>query len=194
MYDIIPRKDSIILATIDVLDELGIQGLTINEIARKVGISEGAIYKHYKSKSALIGAVIDHFFMFDIEIRLTVEMKGMSPREAIFFAINTYASYYESYPAITALNEILNELTYDADLSDKVKSLYLGRIDFLKNLITKAQDNGEFNVGLNSTNLADVIMGLFKAICLRWRFLDQGFHLSDETSKTLNMVLDSFSK
>ncbi len=193
MHDIIPRKDSIILAAIDVLDECGFQGLTIREIAQKAGISEGAIFKHYKSKSDLISAVLDHFSMFDSQIKQTIELKEMPPKEAIIFAVNSYTNYYESYPALTALTEVIDELTYYPELSDKVKNLYLTRMKFFENLVEEAQARGEIKSEVNPENVADVIMGLFRAICLKWRFLKYDFSLKERTIATLTMVLDSLS-
>ncbi len=194
MYNIIPRKDSIILATIDVLDEQGIQGLTIREIAGKAGISEGAIFKHYKSKSDLISAMLDHFSMFDTEIRQTVKMKKMSPQDAIIFTININANYYEGHPAIAAVNEILDELTYDAQLSEKVKNLYLSRVNFLQRLIEEAQAKGEIKAEVDSEDAADIIMGLFRAICLKWRFSNNDFSLRERAVQATSLVLDALSK
>lgn len=194
MYDIIPRKDSIILATIDVLNEHGIQGLTIREIAGKAKISEGAIFKHYKSKSDLISAVLDHFSKFDIEIRQTVEMKKMPPKEAIIFTINTYTNYYEGYPAIIAVNEILDELTYDPQLSVKVKNLYLSRVNFFQRLVEEAQAQNEIKPEISSEDVADIIMGLFRAISLKWRFADNSFSLRERMLQATYLVFDAFSK
>lgn len=193
MNNIIPRKDSIILATIDVLDQRGIQGLTIKEIANRAGISEGAIFKHFKSKNDLISAVLDHFHMFDKEIKETIEMKEINPREAIVFIISSYASYLESYPALTALNEIMNELTYEPELADKVMELYIGRVNFTKKLIEEAQAIGEINPKYDSEQLAIVIIGSYKEISLNWRFQNRGFLLSEEITKTLDSLLTAFS-
>ncbi len=49
-------------AALTVLDELGPQGLTIREVARRAGVSHAAPYRHFADKDALILAVVEQGF------------------------------------------------------------------------------------------------------------------------------------
>ena len=48
------RKDSIVITAIEIMSELGIHGLTTKEIARRQGISEGTIFRYFRSKNEII--------------------------------------------------------------------------------------------------------------------------------------------
>ena len=191
-YFTLHKKDSLVLAVIDVIDACGIQGLTIREVAKRVGVTEGAVYKHYKSKNELILAALDNFSMYDNDIKEAIRLKNMDPKEAIIFFMTSYATYYENYPAITALTELYNELAIDPELAEKVKEIYLSRFEFVKALVQEAQVKGVLKADLNSQSIAYVIIGLLRAVCLKWRLEDIKFSITEQVLSSLTMILDSF--
>lgn len=52
-------KEIILDAALEILDEYGLQDLTIRRLARHLDVAAGAMYWHYPSKQALLGAVAD---------------------------------------------------------------------------------------------------------------------------------------
>ncbi|MFC3849659.1 TetR family transcriptional regulator [Corynebacterium hansenii] len=52
-------KDIIMDAAVGILDEYGLQDLTIRRLARHLDAAAGAMYWHFPSKQALLGAVAD---------------------------------------------------------------------------------------------------------------------------------------
>ncbi|WP_298087069.1 TetR family transcriptional regulator [uncultured Corynebacterium sp.] len=52
-------KDIIMDAALEILDEFGLQDLTIRRLARHLDAAAGAMYWHFPSKQALLGAVAD---------------------------------------------------------------------------------------------------------------------------------------
>ena len=60
------RRREIIEAARVVITDHGMQALTIGSLARAVGVSEGAIYRHFRSKKQILAGLIE-----DIDRRLT---------------------------------------------------------------------------------------------------------------------------
>ncbi|MBT5759654.1 MAG: TetR/AcrR family transcriptional regulator, partial [Candidatus Marinimicrobia bacterium] len=52
------RQNQIIQESIQLIAEKGIQGLTIKNISKAIGISEPAIYRHFENKDDIILAII----------------------------------------------------------------------------------------------------------------------------------------
>ena len=55
-------RAALIDAALDVIGEIGPQGLTIREVARRAGVSHAAPYRHYADKDELILAVVERGF------------------------------------------------------------------------------------------------------------------------------------
>lgn len=50
-------KEKIFDAAVDLFAERGFDGVSIRDIGRAVGVSEGAVYKHYASKEAILDSI-----------------------------------------------------------------------------------------------------------------------------------------
>ena len=61
------RKRQIIKSTVDIMSESGVAGATTARIAADVGVSEPALYRHFKNKQVMLLAALD-----DISARLIV--------------------------------------------------------------------------------------------------------------------------
>src|SRR5690554_6507205 len=55
------RQKEIIETSIGLIDDKGIQGFTIKNLAKEIGISEPAIYRHFDSKMAIMSTILDSF-------------------------------------------------------------------------------------------------------------------------------------
>ena len=55
------RQQEIIDVSLELISTTGIQGFTIKNLAKKIGISEPAIYRHYENKISILLAILDYF-------------------------------------------------------------------------------------------------------------------------------------
>lgn len=186
------RREGIIISTIETLNDVGIQNLSTKLIAKREGVSEGTLFRHFKNKTEIMIAVIDHFSQFDNAIMETSINRKLSPIETIKYFVCSYAEYYENYPAITVVVQAYDSLMCDAELSDKVRAIIIKRSDFILKTINDAQENGTIKANINSELLENLITGGSIDICLKWRMAKFNFSIKDRTLKMLDMLLDSF--
>lgn len=186
----IHRSESIILTTIEVINDFGIQGVSTREIARRQGVSEATLFRHFKTKNDLLLAVLEFFSKYDSDLLLSAKIKSLKPLETISYCINSYAIYCENYPAITAIEQSYGIILMESGLSEKMKSIYIQRISFIKENIEMAQSIEEIII-VDSDLVADMIIGTFKAISLRWRVEEYGFSLSKAIKEALNIIFDN---
>lgn len=187
------RRDNVILTAVEIIDELGIQGLSTKEIAKRQGISEGTLFRHFRSKNEILLAVLDHFSKYDNDIFATVRQKELAPVASILFVVDTFAAYYESYPAITALTQLNGVLAYETALAGKVKETYAGRLRFLEETIRSGVEQGELVVD-DPELLAAAIDGLFLVTLMNWRSSGYGFSLREAVTKGVRMLLTAFAQ
>ena len=187
-------KEMIILATIEVINEYSVHDFSTREIARRVGISEPAIFKHFKTKRELLLAVLDHYSLYDMDLIQSTRSKNMDPVDALIYFIDTYANYYQNYPAITVITQNYDLLRKDPNLSEKIKSIILNRDRFMTELMEHAQSIGRLSVNVDKESLIVAINGLLREWCLTWRFSEYGFPLRDKVIYSLSTLLKAFEK
>lgn len=192
MDRLLHRKQMIIFTAIDVMNDFGIQGLSTKEIARRQGISESTIFKHFKTKNEIVHAILDFYSQFDEDIAISAEKQASTPLQAIILFSKAYAEYYENYPAITAITQAYDVLRYYPELMDKLTDIVNRRDKFLKNQIEKAKDCNLIRMELNSDDLVDVLNGTFTKQCLKWRMSNYQFNLKEKILSIRQMLLESF--
>ena len=192
MRSILHRKDKLIITTIDVIDEIGIMNLSTREIALREGVSEATLFRHYKNKNDLLLAVLDYFTQFDNDLYQTTLLKKLTPLDSIRFFIGSLAEFYENYPAITVITQLMDTLRYEPELEEKVRSIVFQRSQFLEQLINEAKKKNEIKDDVNVENLADIISGAFREICLKWRF-SKNFSLKERVKSSLEAIIASFA-
>ena len=190
----INRKDSVVITTIGIISELGIQGLTSKEIAKREKISEGTLFSHFKNMNEIILATLNYHSELDTSIIETVEMKKLSQIEAIKLFVSIYAENYESYPESTCLINISNMLLQQGELVKRATEIMENRIVCLKILIEKAQKAGSINPSVDSEILTDLIWGSFWAVVCKWRKSKYAFKVKGRVLNTLETILDAFAR
>ncbi len=194
MKNLIHRKESLVLTAIEIINELSIQGLSTREIAKRQGITDGAMFKHFNNKKELMIAILDYYSQYDQDIIESIRIKKFSPKDAIKYFVKSYVEYYENYSAITAITLSYDVLASDPNLAKKIKDIFYIRREFLIENIEEAKKLEIIRRDIDSENFADIIVGTTRNTVLRWRFSDYSFSIKKEVLETLDIILDAFNK
>lgn len=186
------RKDSIVITTIEIISELGIQGLTSKEIAKREKISEGTLFGHFKNMNEIILAVLNYHSELDTSIIETVEAKKLSPIESIKLLASIYSENYENYPESTGLINISDMLLQKEELAKKADEIIDKRVKYLKVLIENAQKAGDISPLVDSELLTDLMVGYFRIIVQKWRKIKYEFEFRKQVLKDLETFLNAF--
>ena len=84
-------RSALLDAAVDIITELGPQQLTIREVARRVGVSHTAPYRHFADKDQLILAVVEQGF--ELMSQTMAEKKAAAPQDEI----NQFAASGQAY-------------------------------------------------------------------------------------------------
>lgn len=95
-------EEAIVAATIAIIEQQGIDHLSVRAVARKLGLAPNALYYHFRQRKMLEAAVATHGMR-----RMNAVMKKTAARlrgeEAIRRACRAYLRYGRSHPAIYAM-------------------------------------------------------------------------------------------
>ncbi|MDA3816795.1 MAG: TetR/AcrR family transcriptional regulator [Prolixibacteraceae bacterium] len=187
------RQIEIVEAALSLINETGIQGLTIKNLSKKIGISEPAIYRHYENKVEILVAVLDSFsnFMGNIKANVEKQSGSLSQIEAMFSAF--FKAFYEN-PSLVAV--IFSEELFrnEPRLSDKTSEIINRNIEFLSDVIRKGAQQGDIRTDVPANHLAIMVMGTLRLYVKNWQLTGAGFNLKVEGEKLIRSVIILISK
>lgn len=138
-YHVGDLKNRIVELAIKRIEDVGEDKLSIRELARELGVSKNAPYKHFKSKEELISAVANFGF-----IKLT-EMMGEDLEDTSFIEIfkkitQEYLNFAKKYPAIY---RIMFKMTKEETFFKNYENSALKSFEILRQAIVKGVETGE---------------------------------------------------
>src|SRR6185369_16070644 len=80
-------------AATETLNRVGIQGATTREIARRAGVNEVTLFRHFKSKEQLLGAVLQR----GLAAEAAILDEHSSWKENLRESMEKYARHYYSH-------------------------------------------------------------------------------------------------
>ena len=194
MKNLTDRQSQIISASIKIISELGIQGLTIKNLSKKIGISEPAIYRHFDSKIDILLSILDTFKQNKQLTLSKIAVDNISAIKKLEVIHTQQFQAFKSNPALTAV--IFSEEIFKNDprLSEKVLSIIKTNQQMLSDILENGQNNNEIRNDISFKHLALIIMGTLRLFVTHWRLTDFSFDLEKEGSDLWDSIKNLISK
>jgi len=107
---------ALVQAALELVEESGSEALTLREVARRVGVTHAAPYRHFKDKAALLAAVAEEGFL-RLRRQLHERMQAATtPRAKVAAAGAAYLTFAQQHAAhfrVMFMSDLVNE-QYDA--------------------------------------------------------------------------------
>lgn len=177
------RQVEIIYAAANLIDEKGIQGLTMKNLSKKIGISEPAIYRHYENKIDILVNIIDYFTgtiseIFDIQI--SSEDHALLRIEKIF---ENYFLAFANLPSLITV--IFSEEIFRNEplLTQKVKEVMTRSSQNIHAIIVAGQARQEINPTYDADDLVILILGSIRLLVKQWQMANYSFDMKQRGAK-----------
>ncbi len=177
------RQEEIINVSIGIIAQKGIQGLTIKNLSKEIGISEPAIYRHFESKTDILLAILKNFE--DISSFMNEAMKGgkgtaVSKIEFMFSKIIEIFSLEPSHISVIFSEEIFKN---EKVLKDKIVEIMSSKQKSIEDLIFDGQQKNEIRDDIDFKTLALIVIGSLRFIIKQWDLKNQHEKLNEEGQK-----------
>ncbi|THV40870.1 TetR/AcrR family transcriptional regulator [Glycomyces buryatensis] len=141
-------REAMVGAAAQLLDEGGVEAVTLRDVGRLVGLSHNAPYKHFAGKEALLAAVAAR------ELQGLHSALSESPRAPLRTVLHDYIDWALRYPARFKL--VFGPWTIDSD--ELAEAATLTQSSFL-DLVATAQADGALPPG-DTVRLASLLRAL----------------------------------
>ena len=146
------------------VSEHGMEGLTIRNLARSVGVTEGAIYRHFRSKHEILLGLID-----DIEARLRDRMEpdesdARTPLDVLENVLRSRLSHAERERGVLSIVVAEVLLNGDAQLRQRMMEVIEGYLKRVESLLEIEVQQGRVRPDINIRAAAILFFGLVQGV------------------------------
>jgi len=177
------RQAQIKEAVLNIISSEGMAKLSTKNLAAKVGVSEGAIYRHFKSKKDILLSIVD-----DVHTNLVVNQKEianseMTPSIKLFTFFCKQVKYLIYNKGVTIL--LFSEATHanDSNLKEKLLQILKAQKNLLKQIIHEGMANGIWNKEIDVESFATLYMGIPVILNIELVLNKQSFNHEDFCKK-----------
>jgi AcrR family transcriptional regulator len=183
------RKTQIVAEVLRLADEIGPDRLSTTDVARAIGLSQPAIFRHFPTKGALWLAVAE-----DIANRLQgswaeAEAGAAGPHMRLRALIGAQLSAISETPALPSIL-FSRELQVDNQaLRDVFRGLLGAFQSRLVAVIRDLQAAGDMKRDVSPEDVAILLTSLVQGVAIRWTLGARGFSLPQEGLRLFDVQL-----
>jgi AcrR family transcriptional regulator len=170
------RQQQIVDAARKVIIKYGSEHVTIKRIAKEVGISEAAVYRHYKSKRDILSFLVDNIGDLLVEDITKAAISGSSTRmQLLDNVIKSQLSTIEQRRGISfqVIAEIIS--LGDKNLNKKVSQVIGVYIGHLKALLAEGVKSGEIRQDIDLEAAATLLFSAIQGVVNVWALNNYNF-------------------
>lgn len=142
------KQKRVLEAAVEVFSEKGYSAASTSEIAKKAGVAEGTIFRHYRTKKGLLFSIITPAVvklgapLLLKEFEKVLEMPYGSFGDFLRAVIKNRIEFAKKNPAV--LKILANEVSYHSEIQDMLKEIFVTRVfPKIESVIEYFQKKGE---------------------------------------------------
>lgn len=188
------RKAEILSATLELAFEVGPDHVTTGRIAKRLGLSQPAIYKHFPKKQDIwsaIGDTICKRINQNAEIGKTFDR---SPSDRLRHMVMSHLHLVTEYPALPEIMVTRDPTGRLTETRQRILAAMFGFRDTLIACCEELRAARQLRDGLRPEDSATLLVGLIQSLVLRLILTRDTSHLVEEGERLLNLQLSLFER
>lgn len=188
------RQQQIIEESIKIIANKGIQGFTIKNLAKSIGISEPGIYRHFESKTEILLTILNSFREMAEMFSGIMETFEGSALEKIAFMFTKMIDLFSENPSIVSV--IFSEEIFKNEevLKEKIIEIVDLQSQTIEKIVCQGQLDNTVRNDIEGKALALIVMGALRLMVKKWNFNNHSFNLSDESVKLIEVLSKLLAK
>ena len=160
------RKEEIVRAALEIVEQRGLDKLNINDIAAKIELVPAAIYRHFTGREEIVAALIEY-----IDKRLRYNLSQVDIVRGTPIAKLT--ALFELHVALLKEEAAIPRVLYyilSSDRTPDLKASMLSAVGFyvqqVKKLLIQGQEQGEVSPGIDVMAAAMMFLGMVQPLAI----------------------------
>jgi len=177
------KQREIVSATLLVISNYGIQSLTIKRLSTELGVSEGALYKHFKSKNEIIMLLLRLFqqtFLDIYDLTTSVSETSIEKLENIF---REKFRRVACCPELVVVMDAMDLFKGNPGFTNKFMKLLDTYKTNLLRVIVEGQATKEIKPDIEAEHIYLMIIGSIHFLMKKWARMNNDFDIEKEGEK-----------
>ncbi len=182
------RQEEIKKAVLDIVKTEGIKSVSTKNLAKYAGISEGAIFRHFKSKREIILSIINDVSTDLVESLRKIALDQSDPEKRLFKFICSTISYLTENSGITML--LFSEASHsnDAEMMEKLNYIFNSQRKLVGKIILDGIVEGIWEESISVEDVTLLYMGIPITLNINLIISKGIFHQDDFCQKMMFLI------
>ncbi len=182
------RQKIIIDEAINIIHEGGYESLSIRELAKRVKISEPAIYRHFLNKEDIVLGILSRISDFEQHLSESINKKK-TPKEKLNEFICFHFRFLEKNKNMTSVIFAEDIFMQSSILKEKLMRILSHRQKLIFEIINEVKTKNKIK-DVDPVELSKIIIGFIRMIVLEWKLSGFSFSLEEKG----NSIANTFGK
>lgn len=188
------RQNQIITSALELINEKGIQGLTIKNLSKKLNITEPAIYRHFANKIDILVALLDLLQTSTSTIFESETNSSKNTLQKVEQLFEKHFSVFSQNPSLAAVVFSEELFRNEEILTAKISEVIERNSQLLFAMIKEGQDKNEIRNDILPEHLVIFILGALRLFVKKWQLKGFQADLFEEGNKLIHSVKLLISK
>ncbi len=190
----IVRQEQIKQAVLQIIAEKGLHGVSTRNLAQKVGLSEGAIFRHFASKRDIIKGIMDDVASDLIDSLREIALGSLPAEKKLFAYLCKNVTYLKENQGITIL--LFSEATHlgDDELKRKLNLILSEQKQFVIKMVKDGIVEGAFDRQVDPEDVAILYMGIPITFNIELVLDGRNLKITDFCERMFSLILKSLKK
>ena len=154
------RQEQIKKAVLDIIADEGLQNISTRNLAKRIGLTEGAIFRHFPTKRDIIKGIMDDVANDLIGSLRNIVLKPEKAEDKLFKYLCQNVKYLKENRGITML--LFSEAAHlgDKELKEKLSQILYEQKQLIIKMVKDGISEGVWNKSVNAEDIAIIYMGI----------------------------------
>lgn len=188
------RQTEIVEAAFELISTKGIQGVTIKNISKIIGISEAAIYRHFDSKTDILLGILDGFKDMATMLSEIMAANNDTAIGKISFIFDKMLELFTETPSIVSV--IFSEEIFKNEevLRTRITEIVNIHSQTIEDIVGNGQIENNVRNDIDKKSIALIALGSFRLLVKKWDMNNHNFDLRTEGNKLINVLRKVLAK
>lgn len=185
------RQAEIIAVALRLVQDRSPAGITTTDLAQAIGLSQGALFKHFPSKDAIWLGVMAWVAEHLLGVLHDAAEQSTTPLEALRAVFDAHVDFVVAHPGVPRV--IFHELqqAQDSALKQQVRGLMQGYRQLLLRLLHSAVQSGAAAADLDTSAAATLFVGIVQGLVMQSMLNGQVASMREQAPQVFQLYLRS---